>query len=407
MKKNTKLVSLLKQLKNSLAPETKDEVVAAFEAAIAEAEAAEAEITKDELLSLIDEKMKGLATAEEVVAISNSINEKFKMKNQNEYLKSKKSLTDFFNVIKNSTRDTYRANWTEICKREIKNDIDADGVLLPAPVSQAIIDNITKAGSLFSLLNKTGLKSIKVPVNTLAEDATTGRAGRHKKGETKAAQVWSLAPKTIVAQAIFKLLPVDYETLRQVEDESALVRYIVAELSNFWTKEVEMAILVGDGRAVADPRHITSFETLTVNTSNDYITVIDNTASPALPTTTLVRQAVDSIESDGRLVLVMSKQNKTQLAKHIYATGGTTMFKSDAELAAELGVDMIITNKHVTAANGALAIVLDVDAYAIVGDSTAEQINQYDIYKNQNVFEMVGMCGGGLVKLKSAAVVTP
>ena len=121
----------------------------------------------------------------------------------------------------------------------------------------------------------------------------------------------------------------------------------------------------------------------------------------------LVREAVDSIESEGRLVLVMSKENKTLLAKHIYATGGTTRYATDAELAGQLGVDEIIVNKHVTEANGALAIIIDVDAYNVVGDTTPEQINQYDIYKNQNVFELVGLAGGGLVRLKSAAVVKP
>jgi hypothetical protein len=407
MKKNTKLVALFKELKNSLSAETKTEVMAAFEAAIAEAESAEAEISKDDLISLVEEKMSGLATVAQIAEMQNMINNKFTMKNTNEYLKTKKSLTDFYNVIKNSSRDTYKENWAKVCKTEIKNDIDPDGVLLPAAISTAIIDNINKAGTLFSLLNKTGLKAIKVPVNTLAEDETTGRAGRHTKGTTKDAQVWDLAPKTILAQAIFKLLPVDYETLRQVEDEAALVRYIVAELTNFWTKEVEMAILVGDGRSTSDSRHITSFETIAVSASTPYITVVDNTASPAVPTMELVREAVDSIESEGRLVLVMSKQNKTLLAEHIYATGGTTRYASDAELAGQLGVDSIITNKHVTEANGALAIVIDVDAYNVVGDTTPEQINQYDIYKNQNVFELVGLAGGGLVRLKSAAVVKP
>jgi hypothetical protein len=381
--------------------------MAAFEAAIAEAESAEDEVTKDDLITLVESKLSGLATVDQMATMQNMINDKFTMKNQNEYLKTKKSLTDFYNVIKNSNRDTYKTNWSAVCKKEIKNDIDPDGVLLPAAISTAIIDNINKAGTLFSLLNKTGLKAIKVPVNTLAEDDTTGRAGRHTKGQTKAAQVWDLSPKTILAQAIFKLLPVDYETLRQVDDEAALVRYIVAELTNFWTKEVEMAILVGDGRSVSDTRHITSFEKLAVSVSTAYITVVDNTASPAVPTMELVRTAVDSIESEGKLVLVMSKENKTLLAKHIYATGGTTRYATDVELAGQLGVDEIIVNKHVTAANGALAIIVDVDAYNVVGDTTPEQINAYDIYKNQNVFELVGLAGGGLVRFKSAAVVTP
>jgi hypothetical protein len=121
----------------------------------------------------------------------------------------------------------------------------------------------------------------------------------------------------------------------------------------------------------------------------------------------LVKQAVDSINTDGRLVLVLTKQNKTILAKQVFATGGTTQYLSDATLAEQLGVAKIITNKFVTSANGALAIVMDVDAYQVVGDTRPEQINQYDIYKNQNVFELVGMAGGAFGKFEAGAVVKP
>lgn len=406
MKKNTKMIGLLVALKNSLAPETKNEVVAAFDAAIAEAEAMTADVTKEELIAMIEDKMKGLVSASDMVALQNSIEERFKIKNTNEYLGTKKALKDFYNVIKNSnSRDSFRNAWADVCRREIKNDIDPSGVLLPNAVVTAITDKLAKAGKLFSLLNQTGLKAIKVPVNAMAEDAETSRAARHTKGQTKAAQVWDLSPKTLTAQAIFKLLPVDYETLRQAENEAQLVNYIVSELTNAWIAEVERAILVGDGRATSDARHISSFETLTVAASTDFITVVGS-GSPAVITMELARQAVDAVETEGRLVMVISKANKTVLAKQIYGTGGTTQYLSDDVLAAQLGVSEIITNKNVTAANGALAIVVDVDAYAVVGDTSPEQINQYDIYKNQNVFEMVGVAGGGLTKFKSAAVVT-
>lgn len=406
--KNKHMIALLVALKNSLLPETKTEVMAAFDEAIKEAEAATTEVTRDDLVKLVEEKLKGLATQQEVAQIANQIEEKFKIKNQTEYLKSKKALTDFYNVIKNSTNaESFRENWTNVCKKEIKNDIDPDGVLLPAPVTLGIIDKIQKAGKLFSLLNHTGLKSIKVPVNSMAEDADTSRAGRHTKGQTKASQTWTLVPKTILAQAIFKLLPVDYETLRQVDNEAQLVKYIVSELTNAWILEVERAILVGDGRTTSDVRHISSFEKLAVAATTDYITVVDNTGSPATPTMDLVREAVDSIETEGRLVLIIEKRNKTALAKYIAASGGSTQYLSDAVLAEQLGVDLIITNKFVKEINGAIAIVMDVDAYDVVGDTNPEQINQYDIYKNQNVFEMVGMCGGGFTKFKAGAVVIP
>jgi hypothetical protein len=50
---------------------------------------------------------------------------------------------------------------------------------------------------------------------------------------------------------------------------------------------------------------------------------------------------------------------------------------------------------------------MDVDAYQVVGDTKPEQINQYDIYKNQNVFELVGMAGGAFGKFEAGAVVKP
>ncbi|HQF79162.1 MAG TPA: hypothetical protein PLO40_13255, partial [Spirochaetota bacterium] len=216
MKKNIKLVALLSSLKNSLAPETKDTVVKAFDEAIAEAEAATSEVTPEELVKLVEEKMSAtMATKTDVATLANMLQERVIVNKAQEYLKSKKALTDFYNVIKNSTRDTFRKNWSGVLAKEISNDIDPNGALLPVEIVQSIVDRIQKAGSLFGMLNHTGLKAIRVPVNSMAEDDDTSRAGRHTKGQEKAAQVWDLSPKTILAQAIFKLLPVDYETMRQ------------------------------------------------------------------------------------------------------------------------------------------------------------------------------------------------
>jgi len=408
MKKNIKLVALLSSLKNSLAPETKDTVVKAFDEAIAEAEAATSEVTPEELVKLVEEKMSAtMATKTDVATLANMLQERVIVNKAQEYLKSKKALTDFYNVIKNSTRDTFRKNWSGVLAKEISNDIDPNGALLPVEIVQSIVDRIQKAGSLFGMLNHTGLKAIRVPVNSMAEDDDTSRAGRHTKGQEKAAQVWDLSPKTILAQAIFKLLPVDYETMRQVDNEAMLVSYITKELTNAWVNEVERAILVGDGRSASDARHISSFEKLAVSATTNYITAIANTESPSTITMELVKKAVDSINTDGRLVLILTKQNKTILAKQVFATGGSTQYLSDAQLAEQLGVTKIITNKFVTSANGALAIVMDVDAYDVVGDTNPEQINQYDIYKNQNVFELVGMAGGGFAKFEAGAVVKP
>lgn len=402
------IAALFNEMKNSLAPETKDSVVKAFEAAIAEAEAAPADITTEELIKLVEEKLSAtMATKTEIAQLANQLQGKIIVNKAESYLKSKKSLTDFYNTIKNSSRDTFRANWSAVLKKEIQNDIDPNGALLPVEVVQSIVDKIQKAGSLFSMLNHTGLKAIKVPVNAMVEDADTSRAGRHTKGETKDAQVWDLSPKSILAQAIFKLLPVDYETLKQADNEAMLVTYITNELTNAWISEIERAILVGDGRTSSDSRHISSFEKLAVSASNNYITAIPSGVSPSAVTMENVRAAVDSINTDGKLVLIISKTNKTILAKQVFGTGGTTQFLSDTVLAEQLGVSAIITNKHVTSANGALAIVMDVDAYNVVGDTRPEQINQYDIYKNQNVFELVGMAGGGFGKFEAGAVVLP
>lgn len=405
MKKNIKLAGLLKELKNSLAPETKDAVQKAFDEAIAEAEAADTELTTDELVKLVTDKLsETMATKQEIANALELIQGKVIVNKAQDFLKSKKALTAFYNTIKNSTRDSFKKNWNEVLKREIQNDIDPNGVLLPVEIVQSIVDRIQTAGKLFGMLNHTGLKAIKVPVNQMAEDDDTSRAGRHTKGQDKDVQGWDLTPKSILPQAVFKLLAVDYETLRQTDDESMLVAYITKELTNAWVNEIERAILVGDGRATSDTRHISSFEKVAAAATDNYITVIPS-GSPAIITMELVKAAVDSIDTDGKLVLVLTKQNKTILSKQVYGAGGTTQYLSDAVLAEQLGVSAIITNRFVTSANGALAIVMDVDCYDVVGDTKPEQINQYDIYKNQNVFELVGMAGGGFGKFKAGAVV--
>lgn len=419
-----KILKHLKLTKNALSDDAK-EYAAQIEALIKEVEAMPEEINADDLKKKIEaieaaatkaaeakadevtNKMK-VEVAKQIAVLQNQIQNSFvEGKKDVHFLKTKEANKSFFETVKNNKSfHSFKSEWKKVLveKGVVKNDIDSNGVLLPAAALEGITDLIKEQNSLISLLPTLSSRTYKLAVNMMNPEADESRAGRHTKGETKTKQLWNLAPKTIRREIIYKLLAVDYETISECDNETSLLNYIKMELVKMFTNEIERAILVGDGRLISDKRHITSFETIARDTSNAFITVINT--SNSLCDIEEAAAAVDSIESGNNLVAVMSKAQRRKLKRFVAATGGSVQFISDEILADQLGVTKILINEHVKAENNACLIVIDVDSY-IVLNKTTEELYDYDLRTNEHLYEVLAPAGGGLTKVYSAAVVSP
>jgi len=398
-------ISTAKKLKNFVSDEMKE---------TAEAHIADLDAKALELRNMLDDLDKEEETkAEQIKELQNRILEIENAKKATEstlviknYLDSKKAVNDFLKVIQNSkSQGAMMSAWREKIM-SISNDIDPDGVLLPTPVWTRIIDNLSKVGKIWPLLNHTGLMFEKITINKFDDpDAETARAGLHVKGSDKLKQEWNLVPKDLRPGAVFKMVALDYETIRTVHNPTALLNYVVDELSKGVVRECERAIIVGDGRDVANPRKIKSFETLAVTVDTPYITTV--TQAGAIPTLAECASLADEIDSDGNLVFVAHRKVIAQIKTFLLAAGGTQMRLSDVQLAEQLGVNKVVDFSFMPRVAGTsetvMALVFDTNAYHTVGDNTPESIDMYSIEKNQHNYEAIGMFGGGLAELASAA----
>lgn len=324
------------------------------------------------------------------------------MENRKTILNSKTYTQEFLNTLMQHGNDK-KTRVEAIIALQIKNGITGDEIFYPTEVLSAIEDNLNRDNHFLGRLRHLGTKDITIPRALLGDNEETERAYGHKKGKEKTMQVVNLTKKMLHSQSILKIINLDYETIRKIDGTIGLLKWVVDELTTNIINEIERAILVGDGRDASSDRKISSFEVLAEAKDANYITTITATDNLRLD----IRKAVKAVKGEGARTLFISGETLIALQQFEYASGGTTTFTDIEVLKRELGVDNIVEKDYINEDAGALAIVLNEKYYGIVGDTTPERIEGYDIKKNQQDIEMVGLFGGGLIKVHTASVVKP
>lgn len=391
----------------ALLPEEDKQALVDFRAKIAgDEEPVEEEVIENKIKSLI--KNQSFVTVKQFEELRdkvlNSTNNKpqITMENRKTILNSKTYTQEFLNTLMQHGNDK-DARVKAIIDLQIKNGITGDEIFYPSEILTGIEDNLTRDNHFLGRLRHLGTKDITIPRALLGDNEETERAYGHKKGKEKSMQVVNLTSKMLHSQEILKIIELNYETLRKVDGTIGLMKWVIDELTTNIINEIERAILIGDGRDVSSDRKISSFEVLAEAKDENYITSLTATDNLRLD----IRKAVKAVKGEGARTLFISGETLIALQQFAYASGGTTTFTDIEVLKRELGVDNIVEKDYINEDNGVLAIVLNEKYYGIVGDTAPERIEGYDIKKNQQNIEMVGLFGGGLIKVHTASVVKP
>lgn len=403
-KMNKKLINMLKAFKNSLGDDAK-ELADAISAAIAEAEASEEVVTADELSKKLEEVIASMKKADEAVVeeIQNKF-DKFKIEMKNafnhrggsNYLDSPQAVKDFMNCIrKASSGGEHTKLWKEVL---IKNDIT--GLAYPTELFAEIQTKWEGNTGLVNAIRKISNKAIKIPYTTQDKSDLDVRAKGHKKGKVKLPQNLVLNDKQINLQFVYKDLPIDRIDLVSIEDDAALIRWVVEELAFMLAYEIERAILIGDGRTSGDDR-ITTIEAIGSKTVTDAWTVV----TPRTKDTLIedIKALLDTMVDKGRGIwLFMSKQNITALQEFKAATGATTQYQSLDVIKNALGVEEI---KAFDLGEGIEVVAMVPDLYfRSGGEPFGEKWTIYE--KNQEAFRSEVAIGGAIGGLLSTGVLT-
>ena len=349
---------------------------------------------------------------EKLVALNEKLNQnkqednnETEIENKMEYLKTKNSVSDFVNAIRNSRNgDELKANWGDmLVKNGISFESGEEFAYMPDYVKSRIEDLWEKGASWLADLNMTGAKRFVVRTNNSDKNEETSRAKGWKKGDTKVGQSLVFGAKTIDAQFLYKLIDIDKQT--EWEDDGALLDYVLEELVNQLLSEERRAILVGDGRALDSDYKINSFEAIAKSTSDVWTTVTTASADFLIDD---IRAAVDTIENEdnGAIYMFISKADFRSLARIQASETSSPVYLSDEQVAEMCSVSRIYKTDLVGGESDYVALFMKPSSYALVGTNVLnpELTTQSDIYRNTTAFRVECPAGGGVAKLKSTAV---
>lgn len=408
LKRNKNLVA-----KNTITEDEKTaltEHIAELEALITEAEAAEEEVTAEELLKKMqtatDEKLKALAEK-----IENAAADPAPAAAAN-YLKTEEAKRDFGRIIRNcvANRSDFNAEWLRHLQegKHIENSIafspDEISVLYPEVVRSKFHDLWNADTNWLTMLNNTRAKRFVVRLNTETQDKTDVRAKGHKKGATKEEQRLTIKSFTIDVQMVYKMVPID--RLTEFYDDGALVDYIIDELYRQMKYEIARCVLVGDGRTPGDPDEITSFTAITAATT-DHVTTTSYDSNISLIEN--IMAMLNTIDTTDRtdVLLFVDKDDLTELRKRVYGAGGTIQYVSAEEVAAQLGVTRIIASPFFGAGETYRACAFIPSLYATVGDVENPRYEAFHEFKTNKDYHRLeapvggapeGLLMGGLLK---------
>lgn len=320
------------------------------------------------------------------------------------YLSTDKAVAAWGQALLDSKGDAkaWRDNFRAIAKKD-GIDFGADVTLAPEAVINAIATQLEDTDTLFAHVNKTGL-AFEVAAIPTEEGGATG----HVRGKTKVEEEIKGITRVFTPADLYKLMKLDHSMVKLNGGigSSAIVKYVLNEMPRKLIESIDKAILVG---GVADDNNatFTALNAIKADIANaEMPTAVEYTASADDNLRATISKAANRVTSSATRILVSTQDFLTDL-ENTTTTGGQLLFpngisKADPRIN---GISKIITPLWLTATDlgDYKAIIVDLNAYHTVGDSTPESFTDYDIDVNKYVWEAVACIGGGLAS-KAAAV---
>lgn len=339
--------------------------------------------------------------------------------NVKSYLKTDEAMEAFATILSQNpgemgsgSSSKVRAAWKE--HLEVKAGVTNPSVFLPTPLVEAIQNAFEDGGEIWNRVAKVGADVWNAAWDTEDDvNSNDGRARGYNRAdaEEKAEQVLTFDTRVLRPQFVYKYITLNKEDIKEQRSTGALVTYILSELPQRIVREVERAIVLGDGRASDDDYKIKEG-----NPRGFYPIVADATAGNFFAgVVTLVgdeseaeavAKAIDEIRSPGEVVLIAKKGYSTA-ARFAKDVDGRLLFPLGARATDVLGVDTIIEPDWFNDTNSPLydAVVVVLSGYKVVGDTSIEGFQNFILKTNKQEYLQEIWAGGGLTMRKAAIAI--
>lgn len=327
-----------------------------------------------------------------------------------QYLKSRKSIEDFAQVLVDNagkTAQEVKDAWAaHIEQSGVTMGVVNPEVLLPEALITEIEDAFKEGGEIWNLVNKTGLSVFKAAWDIVeGEDSRAKGYNRADEPEKQEEEI-EIDTRVLRPQFIYKYIVLDKEDIKEQKDTGALVKYVLSELPRRIVRELERAIIIGDGRANNSPLKVKKFISLKADAATtDGFARTYTPASGESKYESLVR-ARDLVKADGSRHLVSKTGFLTDILLMQSVSGGF-IFAPGTDIARALGFSGSVEpdwfDDTTDPENDAYIWVPS--AYKTVGDNSIEAFTNFTLKTNQQEYLQEIYAGGGLTKLKAAVAI--
>lgn len=338
-----------------------------------------------------------------------------------DYLNTKESMEAFARILEENPAADHndvgasqrvRAAWKK--HLETKMGVTNPEILLPTPLIQEIEDAFKAGGEIWQRVSKTGMDSFNAAWDANTDSsAESGRAKGYNREdeEEKAEQELTIANRILRPQMVYKYITLNREDVKEQRSTGALVRFVLSELPRRIIREIERAIILGDGRAAGSDYKIQEG-----NPRGFYPVVADAVAKNVfadiyIPTVdddnySSVVRAMDLLEAEGRPVLIAKKGFVTDMKLATNSNGGY-IFPLGADFASILGVAAIVEPDwfNDTTSPDIDAVLVVLENYRVVGDQSVEAFTNFLLKTNKQEYLQEIWAGGGLTFRKSAVAI--
>ena len=317
-----------------------------------------------------------------------------------DYLNTKGAVVDFANALQDnagaSAEDFKKAWAAKVASKGITNVEQ----LLPGALVSAISDGIEKAGTIWNVVNKTGLTVRRIDAETAG-----ARAQGHKRGTTKKEMSLTFTDRVIRAGFIYDYITLNKEDIRENQDTGALVKFVLETLPKRIITEIERAIVLGDGRTASGDDVIESFVSILKDAQTGTFAT-EYTPAKDEPLYKSIIKAAAQIEAEGPIYAVLSKSAKADL-KLSETKNGALVLPLSGDLAGTFELKEIFTPSWFNKTNAAdyQAVLFVGDAYETVGDNSIEAFTNFSLSQNKQEYLQEIYAGGALTKVKAGVAI--
>lgn len=356
------------------------------------------------------------AAAKAALEVKNQAKPEAAKPDMSAYLKTKASMEAFAQILEdNAGKDaaTVRAAWQG--HLETTMGVTNPEIFLPEALITRIEDAFEEGGEIWNRVSKTGadvFRSAWDNQDDVSAEAGRGRGYNRSRAEEKAEQELTFADRVIRPQFVYKYITLNREDVKNQRTTGALVTFVLAELPRRIIREVERAIVIGDGRAVDSDYKINessdggifSIKTDAATPTNIFATSYTPVAGEGIYAT--IVKAKSQVKAPGRRVLIAKDGFLLGLTLQQNANGGL-LFAPGTDFARTLGFDAVIEPDWFTDVTDPEndAYIVTLENYRTVGDTSIEAFTNFLLKTNKQEYLQEIYVGGGLSVRRSAVAI--